>query len=482
MANRLPTVGGDSGNWGTVLNDFLSVSHDSTGKLKNLFINVKDYGAVGDGVTDDIAAIQAAINALSAGVSGNTTDTTGTVFLPPGKYKITAPVKLHSGVILIGSGVDATAIVNSSTTTDSIQSDTSKTKSARRIAIRDLYIQGSGAASAGRAINLDSGDASGASFHIENVIISGHYDGIRFNNTVVGVFDNIRIDVPLHDGFVSAGTCNVVTWRNCYVSAAGRHGYYVIGNYCSFVNCACDSSGGDAYHLYANSNTDFPSSISFLTCGAEVTTGAAIYVEHAQNVSIINGYFNPSVGNAIHLLGVNSWTLQDVTAVSSGGYGVFVGADAYGNATVDGVVRGGIITGSINQFNNLGNILILGRNITSGQTYLGIGVYPSYLLDLLVTATNLMRFGKGSDVVTLYYNGGLLFYGQDTNNSFSIMHDAPTGSLSLEVGGVKIAPTSGKVGFYGVTPITRAVLATGAGRTVDDVITALQNLGLVKQS
>ena len=38
------------------------------------------------------------------------------------------------------------------------------------------------------------------------------------------------------------------------------------------------------------------------------------------------------------------------------------------------------------------------------------------------------------------------------------------------------------VGFYGVAPIARAVLATGAGATVDNVITALQNLGLVKQS
>ena len=39
-----------------------------------------------------------------------------------------------------------------------------------------------------------------------------------------------------------------------------------------------------------------------------------------------------------------------------------------------------------------------------------------------------------------------------------------------------------QLGFYGVTPISRAVLATGAGATVDNVITALQNLGLVKQS
>jgi len=38
------------------------------------------------------------------------------------------------------------------------------------------------------------------------------------------------------------------------------------------------------------------------------------------------------------------------------------------------------------------------------------------------------------------------------------------------------------IGFYGVSPIERATLATGAGASVDDVITALQNLGLVKQS
>ena len=42
--------------------------------------------------------------------------------------------------------------------------------------------------------------------------------------------------------------------------------------------------------------------------------------------------------------------------------------------------------------------------------------------------------------------------------------------------------TASAIGFHGVTPIVRAVLATGASATVDNVITALQNLGLVKQS
>lgn len=45
----------------------------------------------------------------------------------------------------------------------------------------------------------------------------------------------------------------------------------------------------------------------------------------------------------------------------------------------------------------------------------------------------------------------------------------------------KLAVTS-NVGFNGTTPIAKPLLATGAEATVDDVITVLQNYGLVKQS
>jgi hypothetical protein len=55
--------------------------------------------------------------------------------------------------------------------------------------------------------------------------------------------------------------------------------------------------------------------------------------------------------------------------------------------------------------------------------------------------------------------------------------DGTVGVTKIAAGG-----NSYKLGFHGVTPIVRATLATGAGATVDNVITALQNLGLVKQS
>jgi hypothetical protein len=52
--------------------------------------------------------------------------------------------------------------------------------------------------------------------------------------------------------------------------------------------------------------------------------------------------------------------------------------------------------------------------------------------------------------------------------------------------GTKIGTVGGasgeKIAFWGSTPIVQPVLATGAGRTVDEVITVLQNLGLVRQS
>ena len=60
-------------------------------------VSVKDFGAVGDGVTDDTAAIQAAIDFRASIGAG------GTVWLPNGNYVTTAPIHLRAqGIILAG--------------------------------------------------------------------------------------------------------------------------------------------------------------------------------------------------------------------------------------------------------------------------------------------------------------------------------------------------------------------------------------------
>ena len=62
-------------------------------------LNVKNYGATGDGVTDDTLAIQAALDDAK-----NNTPRGGIVFAPTGTYLITAPLVIWSDTILMGAG------------------------------------------------------------------------------------------------------------------------------------------------------------------------------------------------------------------------------------------------------------------------------------------------------------------------------------------------------------------------------------------
>lgn len=64
--------------------------------------NVKAYGAVGDGTTDDAAAIQAAIDA--AAVAG------GTVLIPAGTHTLNGQLTIPSGVTLAGEGAGVTIL------------------------------------------------------------------------------------------------------------------------------------------------------------------------------------------------------------------------------------------------------------------------------------------------------------------------------------------------------------------------------------
>jgi hypothetical protein len=70
-------------------------------------ISVQDFGAVGDGVTDDTVAIQAAIDNSVSGVQ---------IYFPPGTYKTTAALKVKTDTVLAGSNRDVCVIQNSVST------------------------------------------------------------------------------------------------------------------------------------------------------------------------------------------------------------------------------------------------------------------------------------------------------------------------------------------------------------------------------
>ena len=62
-------------------------------------VSVKDFGAVGDGVADDTAAVQAAVNAANC------------VYFPAGTYKVTERILGKSNLTIRGDGPGVSRIV-----------------------------------------------------------------------------------------------------------------------------------------------------------------------------------------------------------------------------------------------------------------------------------------------------------------------------------------------------------------------------------
>jgi hypothetical protein len=86
-----------------------AVDRTAEAKMRE-WVSVKDFGAVGDGVADDTAAIQAALDAI--GATGG-----GTVVLPAGSYKVSALILKHNNIRLLGAGSGSRLLCSSDPTT-----------------------------------------------------------------------------------------------------------------------------------------------------------------------------------------------------------------------------------------------------------------------------------------------------------------------------------------------------------------------------
>jgi len=75
------------------------ILQDMTNSTPEGWVNVKDFGAKGDGVTDDTQAINAAITyAFNQSITVGWTEAVPTIYIPEGKYEIKEPNTLFSGV------------------------------------------------------------------------------------------------------------------------------------------------------------------------------------------------------------------------------------------------------------------------------------------------------------------------------------------------------------------------------------------------
>jgi len=118
-------------------------------KLRDV-VSVKDFGAVGDGTTDDTVAINAALAAHAS------------VYLPVGTYRTTAPITLNANNILFGAGI--TSVIKNTTASSVIRSVTPTGARIYHVGGGNFKIEGNTSGIVAGSVGLDMQNVTYASW------------------------------------------------------------------------------------------------------------------------------------------------------------------------------------------------------------------------------------------------------------------------------------------------------------------------------
>lgn len=282
----------------------------STGNKPNEVVSVLDYGATGNGTTDDSAAIQAALD------SGKLN-----IYIPAGTYKINTALSFPDGVRFTGEHVNAVSFDCSGITGSyfKVNGTTSPDDSFEDIVLSNFEIDGGASTQTVgnhgidvfkttfvRLENLrvkDCGDNGlefrGRNFHvtIKNVDLIGNYgygsnvdwDSTSRNNAFYwesvrwlgGNANSLRLD-----------QCNTHKFQNCYFEDIGSTGQHIFMadnvNKVEFDTCYFENNTLGGRHIEIDGSSSSCSGIAFKNCTlASAVTNALtlVYINNGQRVS-----------------------------------------------------------------------------------------------------------------------------------------------------------------------------------------------------
>jgi|GEM_PF-7070649 hypothetical protein len=451
--SRLPTPGGDDGKWGDVLNDFLNQEHNPDGTQKTLpltkggtgatdattaranlaaastshkathatggtdaltpsdisavakgdfFLNVKDYGAIGNGVADDTTAIQATINALPS--------TGGTILFPAGTYLVGKLTLNTSNVRLTGTGMGTIMKFKTGTGTNCfLRVNTSNDNSGANnrlsnFEIADLYIDMTNATVNGPGTDF----AALAVYTVDGVRISNVYiyntldtsiDLSMCTKTWIGgrtVVDTMRIGAGIGNGInvrSSQNSTNDSLWGDHEISGVHVTGVPTFAIYCagsnsgrmSVTNCVVRGTSGAGSNgiVYETG----PPSSSDITISGNVVEGCATY-----GIGLVNTKGLPIPwGSRVAITG---------NVVRNCGYGINVEdklATVTGNVVTDcnaGITLGLNYDFSETDFVISSNLVALKPGATGGGIQLGKNVASGVQFSKRIIVANNILLGE----------------------------------------------------------------------------------------
>jgi hypothetical protein len=201
-------------------------------------VNVKDFGAVGDGVADDTFAVQAALNSSNQ------------VFFPNGEYLISNKITIANKSITITGENQTSTVIKFSSNAAGI--DISQSGNSNSVLISNIKIEKTATTTNSPAIKISGG---GTIIHcwayIENVTIYGagsnYWDGgIWLDNISNSCVNSVNVDLDQTNsqyGFKVSGTSFTTSFDQCQ-SFSNQKGFIIEGdgegvtiNSCTIVNC-----------------------------------------------------------------------------------------------------------------------------------------------------------------------------------------------------------------------------------------------------
>ena len=448
-------------------------------KLRDV-VSVKDFGAVGDGVNDDTAKIQAAINYLMP--------TGGTLYFPAGTYKTTDTLSMinpdnsrKSSIHFIGQGRQSTFIKPYLTNKPAIKIRGVPTVGPVNTTfywggeLRDMTIDGTNSTG-----NSDAIDFMGVYyFTVDNCYIYKWRHGIiqrndlvvdpnpDFSSTTISI-KNTWIFYNRGIGIYQTGGISPFGWliENCSIGLCGLAGAVIVGGGCvvtrsAFSLCGFSaentlvSSGAIGLQVGMTSRTLNNIEVSF--CEFDSNTGKHISLDNWQGADIHDNRF---IHNDRYSIG--SLTPAQGLAITTNGAGSVV-KDVSFTRNFFRIDTVGVMTGvAFNTTSNVTNVRIESTTFSdqtggaatitkySGYTANNMHLRQNYIIDerkVADTAAAGMVYVGGIPRAEYVGNatsatvpaGGIIIYGamESVNNSIfsSTLYNTATGVFTCPVTG-----------------------------------------------